>query len=172
MSFSRFLLLALPFFLAFLTSACGFKPLYGRHSADETGLNVEQRMALIRIDPIANRVGQEFHNRLRNAINPYGQPANPAYHLAITLSEQRNSLVALPDLSSTREDLILSAQYRLTDAEGKDLFQESARAAVSYNIFQDPYNDLSTRRDAHNRALNLLTEQIRNRVAVYLNRGT
>jgi len=155
-----------------MLQGCGFRPLYGHHSADEEGINVEDRMAAIRIDPISNRLGQELHNGLRDALNPRGQPSEPLYHLKITLSEVRDSLVTLPDLSSTREDLRLSAMYILMDNEGKEIFKNNARASVSYNIFQDPYNDLSARRDAHLRATNLLTEQIRNRLAVFLNRGS
>lgn len=152
-------------------AACGFRPLYGKHSTDASGSSVEQRLAAIRIDAISDRTGQEFHNSLRDAINPYGQPSEPLYHLNVRLSEKRHSLAALRNLSTTREDLELIATYVLTNAKGEKLFSETSKSLVSYDLFRDPYNDLSTRRDAHQRAVTQLTEDIRNRLAVYLNRG-
>lgn len=159
--------------LVFILQACGFRPLYGHHSADQSGLNVEQRLAGIRVEAIANRLGQEFHNQLRDALNPYGQPAQATYRLRIELRESRESLVTTPDLSATREDLTVYADFVLIDLEDKPLFRDTSQAAVSYNIFLiNPYNDLSTRRDAHERAIKLLAEEIRNRLAVFLNRGS
>ncbi|HEX2582193.1 MAG TPA: LPS assembly lipoprotein LptE [Dongiaceae bacterium] len=153
-------------FLVFL-SGCGLHPLYGGHTVDAAGVAASDRLQQVKIDPIDDRLGQEFHNRLRDAFNPYGQPGQPLYHLSIALSEIRRATSALINLESTREDLILTATFVLKDIKDKSLLASSAQSQVSYNVFQDPYNDLITRRDAHLRAVNQLTEQVRNRIALF-----
>ena len=44
-------------------------------------------MAQIHINPIADRVGQQLYNKLRDRMNPQGVPQNPTYDLIVTLRQ-------------------------------------------------------------------------------------
>lgn len=152
-------------------SACGFRPLYGKHSIDANNVTADQKLALVSISPIENRLGQELHNTLRNELTPLGQPRQPLYVLDVTLSEERRAIITTAGLAATREDLYLIATYTLKNEKGETLFSDTAAGSASYNVFLDPYNDLSSRRDAHRRTSKRIAETIRRRLAIYLERG-
>ena len=60
----------LVFGMPLLVSGCGWTPLYA--DAEETPANTELRA--IRVDPIAERIGQKLEIALRNSLAPAGEP--------------------------------------------------------------------------------------------------
>lgn len=150
---------------AILLSACGFQPLYG---GGGTGRTPADELAAVRIAPLPDRIGQQMHNLLRDRLNPRGQPENPAYVLRMTLAESRQQLGVRKDETATRANLILSAKIVLRDAESNDILLDShLRSINSYNILTNQFATTVSEKNARDRALRELSEDVRARLAVY-----
>jgi LPS-assembly lipoprotein len=155
-------------------AGCGFRPLYGNASTVGTssGAAVDQRMASIRIDPIANREGQQLHNALRDRFNPLGQPASADYALDVNLTIRTYGALSRRDLSATRRNVEINAFYALRDTSDKVVMTDRSVITTGYDEFDDPLNDISAYQDTIRRATLQIAEQIRTRVAVFLTAGT
>jgi LPS-assembly lipoprotein len=160
--------------LAAPLAGCGFRPLYGNASTASTasGARVDQQMAGIRIDPIANREGQQLHNALRDRFNPLGQPASSSYNLAVSLNIRTYGALSKRDLSASRRNVELAAFYSLRDTAGNVVMNDRALITTGYDEFDDPLNDISAYEDTIRRGTLQLAEQIRTRVAVFMTTGT
>jgi LPS-assembly lipoprotein len=171
-----------------LLAACGWKPLYGKASTGPSGsATVDANLAAIAIkEPFWERdaapfgefseasrakydarTAQILHNTLRDGMNPYGQPATPAYTLNIKLTESINRTLTADEGDARREDLTLKASFVLLDLKGKELLKEYARSIIAYTVLQDPYTDLEARNDARDRTARQLAEQIKLRISSY-----
>jgi LPS-assembly lipoprotein len=152
-------------------SACGFQPMYGNPSSPgSAGAATSAKLALVQIDPIADRIGQQMNNLLRDRMNPAGQPDKPSYRLAVTITE-RNVTIASGNANTRHNDLTVTATYWLSKAESDSGYLMNAVTSlinVSYDTLDDPYNDLVTRQDAENRAIEQLADMITTRVGAYL----
>ena len=149
--------------------ACGFEPLYARDEASGTG--AQDQLAQVRIAPIPDRIGQELHNLLRDRLNPKGQPRKPDYNLQITLSEQTEELGIRKDETATRANLKVFANFVLFDARtNQTLLIGRSRSFNSYNILESQFATLFSEADARSRALREISDEIRNRLAVYFSR--
>jgi LPS-assembly lipoprotein len=155
-------------------AGCGFRPLYGNASTVSTssGSRVDQQMAGIHIDAIANREGQQLHNALRDRFNPLGQPASSAYTLSVNLSIRTYGALSKRDLSATRRNVEFYASYSLRDNADKVVMTDRSTITTGYDEFDDPLNDISAYEDTIRRATLQLAEQIRTRVAVFMTSGT
>jgi LPS-assembly lipoprotein len=152
--------------VALALSACGFQPLYGR--AEGQALSPVDRMALIRITPLPDRIGQQMHNLLRDRLNPTGQPREPAYHLDLQLSESRRELGIRKDETATRANLTLSAAFTLREAGSNAvLLQGQVSSVNSYNILTSQFATTFSESDARERALRELSDDIRTRLGIY-----
>lgn len=153
-------------------AGCGFRPLYGRANTNTSGISVDHQMAAVRIEPIANRLGQELHNALRDRFNPLGQPSSAGYLLQVRVGERVYGALARRDLSASRRNVELNAFYWLKDTSGNILMSERSVITTGYDEFDDPLNDISAFEDAERRATLQIADQIRTRVAVFLTAGT
>ena len=152
-----------------LLSACGFHPMYGDPSSGSAGGATSNKLALIKIDPIADRMGQQLHNRLRDRMNPAGQPDKPNYRLGVTMSEDVYA-TANGDAHVRHQTMTVVATYWLSPADNDKSYlmnRVNSRVQVSYDTFDDPYNDLATKQDAELRAVDQLADMITTRVAAY-----
>src|SRR5690348_15744036 len=89
-------------------SGCGWKPLYGTRyptGAASGATGVDKQLATVRVEPIANRLGQQLHNHLRDGLNPLGQPASSTHRLYVTLSVRTYGALTRTDLSATRRNV-------------------------------------------------------------------
>ena len=161
------LAIALALALAAPVQGCGFRPLYGQASRDSAGYSTEARLSAIEIAPIANRLGQQVHNYLRDAINPSGRPDTPAYRLEVVLVESNPGGLTRRDLGASRTNVALRAYFTLYDATDNPLLQDSAKATTGFDVFRDPLNDISAEEDAQERASRLLAQLIAARLAAY-----
>jgi LPS-assembly lipoprotein len=149
-------------------AACGFEPLYGR-GPDK---NIPDDFALIQIDPIKDRVGQLLHNQLRDAINPKGVPAKPRYILRVTLTESIQDTAIQRTAFAVRANLVLNASFTLHDATTRGgIFSGSAMTAAGFSHQHAEYGTLAGEKDARERAVRDLAEEIRIRLGVYFKRG-
>ena len=149
-----------------LLNACGFRPLYANRSRSEEG--VTRELAEVRVLPIGHRVGQQLHNLLRDRLNPKGQPSAPRFSLAVKLRERRRDLGIQEDATATRTNLTLVADYGLFAADGKTLlFQGAARSNNAFDVLDDPYATDAAEKDAREKALIALSDEIKVRLAVW-----
>ncbi len=149
----------------FLSTACGFSPLYRQSISD----SVVPKMALVAVDVIADRRGQILRNQLLTAFNPRGSPEKPLYRLKITLKESSVSTGIRADDTRTRGNLTIRASirlWRLTD--NQIIFEGKTSSTGSFDIFRNPYTSWVAENDARNKALTLLGQDIKIRVAVAL----
>ena len=172
--------------LAMLVLAgCGWRPLYERPSADPASGGVGADLAQISIDPITtesspdplagsnqalydSRSAQLLQNQLKNVLTPHGASSSALYHLAVQLKQLTRSAASLGNGEATREDLIMTAKFELNDAKGKTVLKDAAQIVTSYDVLQEPFSDLSSRRDAQERAVQEVAQQIQTRLAVFL----
>jgi LPS-assembly lipoprotein len=149
-----------------LLAACGFEPLYGERS---DGPNIADELAKTFVLPIADREGQILYNFLRDRIVPHGQPDRPKYVLDVELQESLGGAVVRRDATASRYNLTLTATYTLLDAASNALLTRgTAQAVGSYNVRDDPYPTLVAELDVQERVARDLSDEIRNRLAVYL----
>ena len=150
---------------AAVLGACGFRPLYGDY--DEGGGSAH--LALVKVAPIADRVGQQLHNHLLDLINPYGRPTHPRYLLEVRLNEGSQQLAVQKSELATRANLNLSVSFSLYSINGDELLLTGTSFVVSsYNILKADFATLIAEKDARARATREMAQDIRARVAVFL----
>ncbi len=147
---------------------CGFRPLYGE---TPEGTSSFDSLETVQIAALPDRTGQRLHNLLRDRINPRGQPNQPEYVLRVSLSERTEALAIDEDETATRANLELSANFTLTRLDGKEVvFRGRSNSVNSYNIVDSQFATFVSERDARDRALRELSEDIRLRLATYFGR--
>ena len=152
--------------LAGLISGCGFRPLHG--GSDDNGSVASEELQTVQIAPLPNRDGQQFHNLLRNRLNPKGQPLSPRYVLSIKLSEIKETLAVRQDETATRANLTLNASFNLTDLGSQEsLLRGLSSSTNSYNIVDSQFATYIAAQDARERALRELSDDIRLRLSAY-----
>jgi LPS-assembly lipoprotein len=146
-------------------SGCGFRPLY----AEATGSGA-QTLASIEIGLIADRPGQKLRNMLLERLTPTGQPRQPAYILDVRLTEAKQELAIRKDETATRANLTVTAQFVLRALREPQLgtYAGVANSTNSYNVLRSEFATLSAENDARDRALRVLAEEIRIRIAAAL----
>ena len=148
-----------------VAAACGFAPLYGAK-----GGAAPERLAEIRIAPIADRVGQTLHNLLLDKMNPAGPPRHPLYVLSVSLTESTQGLAVRKDEVATRANLIISAKFSLIRIDDDNpALTGSIVSTNSYNILSSDFATLSSEHDARNRAVREISDEIKTRIAIFLN---
>ncbi len=148
-----------------LLTACGFRPLYGEQGV---GASVADQMAQVYVMPITDRVGQVLYNELRDRIVPHGEPADPRYVLVVSLGQSYSSAVVRPDATASRVNLTMRAVYVLHDARSRAVLARGVAESVgAYSVRAEPYPTLVARQDVETRVARDLSDEIRNRLAVY-----
>lgn len=153
-----------------LLGGCGFRPLYGTRTptgAPSGSPGIDRQLAGVRVEPIANRIGQQLHNQLRDGFNPLGQPASSTHRLYVNLSVRTYGALTRSDLSATRRNVEVTAFYRLVDSAGNLVLQDTSQSQTGYDEFDDPLNDISAAESAQERSTVQLAEMIKLRVAAY-----
>jgi len=151
---------------AFLLSGCGFRPLYGRSGV--TGrAEVREALSGLRVRLIADRQGQRLRQILREKLALSGT-ASP-YELEVTMAQQIQELGVRKDSTTSRANLVVTAALKVFE-NGQQVFNDSVQSIVSYNILDDQYATVASQSDAEDRALRMLGDEIRTRLAVYFDR--
>ena len=161
----RVLMLAFLLSFAAALDGCGFHPLY----KDDGGREASAELSAVHISTIPDRNGQMLHNFLLDRINPQGRPADPRYVLDIRLAETKASLGIIKDSSSTLAQIANVATYTLVDLKTKAPLQSGrSRSVTSYNIVQSDFATLASEKDARERSLREVAEDITTKVAIFL----
>ncbi|MHA1598476.1 MAG: LPS assembly lipoprotein LptE [Alphaproteobacteria bacterium] len=157
--------------LALSLAGCGFSPLYGKRSVDQ--IAAESQLALIRIETIKDRVGQQLHNGLLDRLTPKGPAADPAYVLLTKITESISSLGVQKSAVATRANLRLDVSYLLRSAGNPtaDALTSGTVLAISgYDISNAEYTTLVASQNARASAVREVADDIRTRLAVYFRR--
>jgi LPS-assembly lipoprotein len=167
--------------LAALTGGC-FQPLYGNNplSPDES---VHDKLTAVDIPaiPAANgspeaRLAVGVRNALLFDLNGGTDPVAPTHRLQITLSATRTTVIV--DVASGRPDAqveAINATYTLTEiATKKVVLATTTFARASFDIPGSAQRFAQQRagRDAEDRAVKQIAENIRNRLASFFVAGT
>jgi len=148
--------------MALILASCGFRPLYqsGRGSDGAA-------LATVEVARIKDRSGQQLRMMLTEGLSPQGRSARTDYMLTVSLTESKVSLAIRKDATATRASLTIRAVFKLAALHNRNLgtFKGSALSTSSYNILTSAFATLSAERDARNRSLRTLAEEIRLRVA-------
>lgn len=166
--------------MAALLAGC-FQPLYGERSVDGAPVI---KTALSQVDiaqiPAANgtpeaRIAVGLRNALLFGLNG-GTPLPPTHRLDVRITSVRTSVVV--DIKTSRPDVEnygLVASYSLVEiSTGKTVLTNQALSRVSYDIPGGEQRFARGRalRDAENRAVNVIADNIRSRLASYFVTGT
>ena len=146
-------------------TACGFRPLNHPRLA---GGAVGQGLQDIKIEFIEDRIGQELRNQILDRLNPYGPPDRALYSLSIDLAEGVQNLGIRKDDSSTRANLIINAQFQLSDLQTRrSLTTGTFRSVNSYDILTSQYATQTAKEDARRRGAEQIANHIETRLSLY-----
>jgi LPS-assembly lipoprotein len=147
-------------------SGCGFEPLHSRIGGAEAA-----RLAEIKILPILDREGQILSNFLRDRLTPLGPPRRPTYVLSVKVTENQVSLGVRADEFATRANLNVIALFNLQATDGSDRkFFGRATSTSSFNILSSSFATLTAEKDARERSLRQISDEIKSRISIYLGR--
>lgn len=156
-------------------AGCTIQPLYA--PKPQAGAIRTQSLAAIYIQPVNSRVGQELRNHLIFLLNNgSGQPANPAYDLALGVqSVSRNAAVvqvSTSDGEPTARTITVTASYKLTRNDDETVVSERrATASASFDVSLQEFANVRAARDAENRAAREAAEQLHALIAADLKRA-
>lgn len=148
-----------------LLTACGFSPIYGSHGGN--GEPVAKALGSVAIENIADRNGQILRNKLIDRMYSQGRRQSPTSRLSISISSAESGLGVNKDATTSRSQMNMTASFVLTDMEGAEIHRGAARAVASYSKLDAQYGTLASQRNAYDRALNEIGEQIVNNLSVY-----
>lgn len=159
----RPLLAVLALVLVCSLAACGFEPLYGR---TERGSPVDD-LAAVQVDLIPNRSGQILRTYLRDGLNPNGVEVASRYRLRVVIHEPRQELALQRNDTVARYGYGVTAAFYLVDSDGRPVFAGSSSLSTNYQVSDSQFATLSSLFDARDRSMQLISEDIRNQLAVY-----
>ena len=147
-------------------SGCGFHSVYGHYGDDES--SVATAMNQIAIDNIPERIGQMLRNDLIDKMYGKGRPVQPQYTLVIKVRTTEEDLGIQLNATSARILMNMYADYDLKDTNDKVILHGAAHSITSFSKFSNQYGTLTAREDAQKRTTSEVSEQIVNRVSMYL----
>lgn len=151
--------------LVLAVAGCGFRPMYGTTGS---GGRVADEFSAIKVDPVANRTGQQLRNHLLDLLTPRGAPAKPLYVLKVTLREKKSEVAVKSTGLATRANVRVNAKFALFDITSGDLLTDgSAQAFSSYNLTDSEFSNLTAETDTLSRATLIIASDIRSRLGAY-----
>lgn len=149
-SYKRRFLIMLP--LVAILAACGFTPVYG---PGQTG---DALRGTVNVSEPANvnefMLVQDLEERL-------GRPSDPKYDLKLQLSLRYEGLAISPSDSTTRFNIIGRVNYTLTDrATKKVISSDKVQNFVGYSAVGTPVETVASQRDALERLMTILADQL------------
>jgi LPS-assembly lipoprotein len=154
--------------LGLLLEACGFQPMMATPTNQPA---VNEQLAQVTIDEIPDRVGQELRNRLIDHFYRDGRPAKPLYRLIIKLDTSQMTLAVQSDVSASRSEWIVTANYQLYYIPNNTLvLSGSSRAVPGYNVTYAQYSSFVSESAAFDRGIVYVGDDIATRVGMYFAR--
>lgn len=154
-------------------AACTVQPLYSaRGSGGALSGNITPdmrgKLAAIAIDSPGDRMTQLVRNRLIYLLSGgAGQPASPAYRLALNVRSHVEQAVRVNIGDGTDREgrasagtVIAVSDYVLKDSQGKPLLMRKRSVTASFDRPRQEYANLQAEQDAKKRAAEELAERI------------
>lgn len=152
-------------------AGCGFQPMYARPDPQNASPVVAE-LAGIRVLGIQDRQGQILRNALVSRMNPLGEPGRSTYSLSVQLTQNQENLAERSDGKASLGRMFITATFSLTESQKeKPIFSGTSRSVVSYRLLDPTYGSTAVERDAENRALGDVAEDIRSQLASYFANG-
>lgn len=150
----RLLILAAAFAASALTAGCGFAPIHARPSGGLTPL------ANIRVDSLdETRADFIFEQVMSDKLGAYSPSGD--YTLETRLTQRRLGFGIRVDDVATRYESTVTANYRLLDATGVEIFRGRRDGVASYDVTDDPYSELAAEQRSTERAIEVVAEKVR-----------
>jgi LPS-assembly lipoprotein len=165
----RAALLAVALLPALMLGGC-FRPMYAEtDNAATPGLT--ERLAAVGIDPqTTDRIGQQIRNKLSFNLTGGGDAPAPRYMLNLETSTFADTaLVDTLNNAPEIDTVTVTCDFTLRDPKtDKVLFKARANARKSYGRGLQRFAAVRAQRDAENATADILADQIRTRLAIYL----
>jgi len=148
-------------------AGCGFKPVYGEHSAGKSP-SAAQQFAAIDIPVMPNRLGQQMRNLLIDSLHPHGADTDYRYRLEVGITEAVINLGLQQNSTSTRGQVRLTVRYALIDnSNGKVVLRETLRTSTGYNILINQFSSVLSQDDAETQGLQQIADDMTLHLAMY-----
>lgn len=155
-------------FLALGPVGCGFQPMYAKPDPSQTGSAVQAELSSIRVLGIEDRQGQILRNALVSRLSPLGEPGRPIYSLSVHLTQSQENLAERSDGKASLGRMFITAKFILTNTQKESpILSGNSRSVVSYRLLGPTYGSTAVERDAEERALGDLAENIQSQIAAY-----
>ena len=161
----------------FVVAACGFEPLYVQKTSKEDKWYfdgdfdnyVTDQMAQIKIVVTGERLGQQIKNNLLDLLTPQGVPAKPKYYLYVNPVQENEYDQALrSDITATRKRIDYKVNYYMTQ-NSKEVMKGNTVSFVSYDILDNPYSTVISRKKVQQDAAKIMANDIALRLGAFFN---
>ena len=146
----------------FIFTSCGYEPIYSKNA------NTNKELLSISVQNIKNRPGQILRNTLLNQLNPERERVITKYRLIVEISESKSSLAYRKDMSATRTDLKVTANYLLKDIKnGEILLKQEAKSISSFDVVESVYATLIAEKDVREKNLKVISNDIYTNLVIF-----
>lgn len=161
----------------FAVAACGFEPLYVQKTSKEDKWYfdgdfdnyVTDQMSQIKIVVTGERLGQQIKNNLLDLLTPQGVPAKPKYYLYVNPVQENEYDQALrSDITATRKRIDYKVNYHMTQ-NSKEVMKGNTVSFVSYDILDNPYSTVISRKKVQQDAAKIMANDIALRLGAFFN---
>ena len=150
------------FIVFFIFTSCGYEPIYSKN------INTNKELLSISVQNIKNRSGQILRNTLLNQLNPERERVITKYRLIVEISESKSSLAYRRDMSATRTDLKITANYLLKDIKnGEILLKQEAKSISSFDVVESVYATLIAEKDVREKNLKVISNDIYTNLVIF-----
>ena len=150
------------FIVFFIFTSCGYEPIYSKNA------NTNKELLSISVQNIKNRPGQILRNTLLNQLNPERERVITKYRLIVEISESRTHLAYRKDMSSTRTDLEITANYLLKDIKnGEILLKQDVKSISSFDVVESVYATLIAEKDVREKNLKVISNDIYTNLVIF-----
>jgi len=150
------------FIVFFIFDSCGYEPIYSKN------LNTNKELLSISVQNIKNRPGQILRNTLLNQLNPERERVITKYRLIVEIFESKSSLAYRRDMSATRTDLKVTANYLLKDIKnGEILLKQEAKSISSFDVVESVYATLIAEKDVREKNLKVISNDIYTNLVIF-----
>jgi LPS-assembly lipoprotein len=157
-------------FLALFVAACGFRPLYQNTNTLTGQLTSLDQITIDQIAP-GGQSAQALKNALIDRFYHQGYPQNAPYVLKIAIQETGRNIVIEKNDTTTRQQLVITANYDLTDRRTRKSIEHGIiRAVGAFDVLESQYTTLVTENSARDAAIKELADKIQLRLAVVLDK--
>ena len=150
------------FIVFYIFTSCGYEPIYSKNA------NTNKELLSISVQNIKNRPGQILRNTLLNQLNPERERVITKYRLIVEIFESKSSLAYRRDMSATRTDLKVTANYLLKDIKnGEILLKQEAKSISSFDVVESVYATLIAEKDVREKNLKVISNDIYTNLVIF-----